>query len=52
MPYARSLGTPTPARDVAADDWISMGDAAGFVITGDAAAPKKGFKEVQAEMRE
>ncbi len=44
-PYARSLGTPTPPRGVAADHWISMGDAAGFVITGDATAPKKGFNE-------
>jgi hypothetical protein len=26
-------------------EWISMGDAAGFVITGDASDPKKGLKE-------
>jgi hypothetical protein len=45
MPYARSLGAPTPPRGVAADHWISMGDAAGFVITGNASDPKKGFKE-------
>ena len=45
MPYARSLGTPTPPRGVAADHWISMGDAAGFVITGDASDPKKGLKQ-------
>ena len=45
MPYARSLGTPTPPRGVAADHWISMGEAAGFVITGDASDPKKGLKE-------
>jgi hypothetical protein len=45
VPYARSLGTPTPPRGVAADHWISMGDAAGFVITGDASDPKKGLKE-------
>jgi hypothetical protein len=41
MPYARSLGIPTPPRGVAADHWISMGDAAGFVITGNASDPKK-----------
>ena len=41
MPYARSLGTPPPPRGVAADHWISMGDAAGFVITGDAATLRR-----------
>jgi hypothetical protein len=45
MPYARSLGTPAPPRGVAADHWISMGNAAGFVITGNASDPKKGLKE-------
>jgi hypothetical protein len=45
MPYARSLGTPAPPRGVAADHWIPMGDAAGFVITGDSSDPRKGLKE-------
>lgn len=45
IPYARSLGAPAPPRGVAADHWISMGDAAGFVITGEASDPKKGLKE-------
>jgi hypothetical protein len=45
VPYARSLGTPAPPHGVAADHWIPMGDAAGFVITGDASDPKKGLKE-------
>jgi hypothetical protein len=44
-PYARSLGTPEPPHGVAADHWVAMGDAAGFVITGDASDPKKGLKE-------
>jgi hypothetical protein len=43
-PYARSLGTPEPPRGVAAGNWIPMGDAAGFVITGDASDPKQGLR--------
>lgn len=45
VPFARSLGSPEPPRGVAADHWIAMGDAAGFVITGDAYDPKNGLKE-------
>jgi hypothetical protein len=45
VPYAHSLGTPEPPRGVAADHWVPMGDAAGFVITGDARDPKQGLKE-------
>jgi hypothetical protein len=45
VPYARSLGTPEPPRSVAADHWVPMGDAAGFVITGDASDPRRGAKE-------
>lgn len=45
IPYARSLGVPTPPPGVAADRWIAMGDAAGFVVTGVVSDPKKGFKE-------
>jgi hypothetical protein len=45
VPYARSLGTPAPPRGVAADHWVPMGDAAGFVITGDASDPRRGLKE-------
>jgi hypothetical protein len=44
IPYARSLESPAPPPGVAADHWISMGDAAGFVITGNASDPKNGFK--------
>jgi hypothetical protein len=44
VPYARSLGTPEPPRGVAADHWVPMGDAAGFVITGDASDPKQGLR--------
>jgi hypothetical protein len=45
VPYARSLGTPERPRGVAADHWVPMGDAAGFVIIGDASDPKQGLKE-------
>jgi hypothetical protein len=31
-PYARSLGMPSPPPGVSADDWIPLGEAAGFVI--------------------
>jgi hypothetical protein len=31
-PYALSLGTPSPPAGVSANDWIPVGDAAGFVI--------------------
>jgi hypothetical protein len=45
VPYARSLGSPERPRCVVADHWVPMGDAAGFVITGDASDAKKGLKE-------
>jgi hypothetical protein len=45
VPYARSLGTPAPPHGVAADHWIPMGDAAGFVITGNSSDRQKGLKE-------
>jgi hypothetical protein len=32
VPYARSLGTPTPPSGISAEDWIPVGDAAGFVV--------------------
>jgi hypothetical protein len=38
-PYARSLGTPSAPPGVAANDWIALGDAAGFVIAHDAGRP-------------
>jgi hypothetical protein len=33
VPYARSVGTPSPPPGVSADNWVAMGEAAGFVIT-------------------
>lgn len=44
IPYARSLESPAPPPGVAAEHWVAMGDAAGFVITGNASDPKNGFK--------
>ena len=37
-PYARSLGMPAPPPGVSADDWIPLGEAAGFVIAHDNSA--------------
>jgi hypothetical protein len=33
VPYAHSLGTPSPPPGIAADKWVAMGETAGFVIT-------------------
>jgi hypothetical protein len=33
VPHARSLGTPPSPPGVAADNWISFSDSAGFVVT-------------------
>ena len=44
IPYARSWESPAPPPGVAADHWVAMGDAAGFVITGTESDPKHGFK--------
>jgi len=33
VPYAQGLGTPSPPPGIAADNWVAMGEAAGFVIT-------------------
>jgi hypothetical protein len=33
VPYALSIGTPSPPPGISADKWVAMGDAAGFVIT-------------------
>jgi len=33
VPYARSLGTSSSPPNIAAKNWIALGDAAGFVIT-------------------
>ena len=44
MPYARGLGTPEAPPGIAADHWISMGDAAGFVITDTANDLRKGLR--------
>jgi hypothetical protein len=45
IPYAHSLGSPASPNGVAADHWVAIGDAAGFVITGVGSDPKKGLKE-------
>jgi hypothetical protein len=39
VPYARSLGNPSPPSGVSASDWIPFGDSAGFVITHDNPLP-------------
>jgi hypothetical protein len=44
IPYARGLGTPEAPPGVAAEHWISMGNAAGFVITGTANDLRKGLR--------
>ncbi len=44
IPYARGLGTPEAPPGIAADHWISMGDAAGFVITDTANDLRKGLR--------
>jgi hypothetical protein len=33
VPFAHSLGTPSPPPGIAADNWVPMGESAGFVIT-------------------
>jgi hypothetical protein len=44
IPYARGLGTPEAPPGIAADHWIAMGDAAGFVITDTANDLRKGLR--------
>jgi hypothetical protein len=43
-PYARGLGTPEAPPGIVADHWISMGDAAGFVITDTGNDLRKGLR--------
>jgi hypothetical protein len=45
IPYARGLGTPEAPPGIAADHWISMGNTAGFVITGTANDLHKGLRD-------
>jgi hypothetical protein len=45
IPHARGLGTPEAPPGVAADHWISMGNAAGFVITGTANDLRQGLRD-------
>ena len=33
VPHAHSLGVPSPPPGIAADNWVAMGETAGFVIT-------------------
>lgn len=44
-PYARSLGTPSAPPGVTSSDWIPLGDAAGFVITGDTSSANAAKRE-------
>jgi hypothetical protein len=44
VPYARGLGTPEAPPGVAADHWVAMGDAAGFVITDTGNDLRKGLR--------
>jgi hypothetical protein len=44
IPYARGLGTPQAPPGIAADHWIAMGEAAGFVITDTANDLHNGFR--------
>jgi hypothetical protein len=43
-PFARGLGTPAAPPGIAADHWIAMGDAAGFVITETTNGLSKGLR--------
>jgi hypothetical protein len=45
IPYARGLGSPEAPPGIPADHWISMGTAAGFVITGTDNDLRKGFRD-------
>jgi hypothetical protein len=44
IPYARGLGTPEAPPGIAADHWIAMGEAAGFVITDTANDLRRGLR--------
>jgi hypothetical protein len=44
IPYARGLGNPEAPTGVAADHWIAMGEAAGFVITETSNDLRKGLR--------
>lgn len=44
IPYARGLGAPATPPGIAADHWIAMGDAAGFVITNTANDLRNGLR--------
>jgi hypothetical protein len=44
IPYARGLGTPEAPPGIAADHWVAMGEAAGFVITDTANDLRKGLR--------
>jgi hypothetical protein len=44
IPYARGLGNPETPPGAAADHWVAMGDAAGFVITDSAKDVRRGLR--------
>jgi hypothetical protein len=44
VPFARGIDTPAAPPGVRADHWISMGDAAGFVITNAGNDLQKGLR--------
>jgi hypothetical protein len=41
VPHARSLGIPPSPPGVAADNWISFSDSAGFVVTPGDSLPSR-----------
>src|SRR5271169_5771228 len=45
IPYARGHGHPEAPPGIPADHWISMGNAAGFVITGTANDLRNGLRD-------
>ena len=44
VPYARGVGAPSPPPGIAADNWVPMGEAAGFVISGAGNNFRQGLK--------
>jgi hypothetical protein len=44
VPYARSLGSPASPPGISAKNWISFGETAGFVITGNGYDLRNGLR--------
>jgi hypothetical protein len=47
IPYARSINAPNVPPGIAAQNWISMGDQAGFVVTSAANDLQNGLRSEQ-----